>query len=328
MKIADTGSWKIAADKLEQYDSIVIFHHIRPDGDCLGSQFGLRELLRINYPEKKVYAVGQSNGLFSNFLDLDFDEVPSDDILKKSLGVVVDANQKDRIQNREILDKNLFAETLRIDHHPNEDDLDKVTIWMEENRIAAAEMIAELAYQKGWKFNEKAANCVFLGIVTDSGRFQFSDTSSRTHELAAYLYKNGLNAEKVYLGLAQTSIEDLKVQSTLMSSLKTKGQVAYIQVDYKTTIALGKKPNDMARPNLIGNIKGYPLWVSFNEEEDNRIRVEYRSNGPIVRNVAIKWGGGGHDRASGSMICSFDDVDKVIDDCNEEVLRWQKENNN
>ncbi|WP_029608407.1 DHH family phosphoesterase [Mycoplasma simbae] len=326
MKMQDTGTWKDAAAKLEQYDSIVIFHHIRPDGDCLGSQFGLRELLRINYPNKKVYAVGDSNGLFSNFLDLDFDEVPSDEILKQSLGVVVDANQKERIQNREILDKNLFAETLRIDHHPNEDDLDKCTVWLEENRIAAAEMIAELAFQKGWKFNEKAANCVFLGIVTDSGRFQFSDTSARTHELAGYLYKNNLNAEKVFLGLAQTSIEDLKVQSTLMSSLKTSGQVAYIQVDYATTLKLGKKPNDMARPNLIGNIKGYPIWVSFNEEENGNIRVEYRSNGPIVRNVALKWGGGGHDRASGCMIKTFDDVENVINDCNLEVERWQLEN--
>ncbi|MBU4690269.1 bifunctional oligoribonuclease/PAP phosphatase NrnA [Mycoplasma sp. ES3157-GEN-MYC] len=322
----NTGTWQDAAKKLEQYDSIVIFHHIRPDGDCLGSQFGLRELLRENYPNKKVYAIGNSSGLFSNFLDLDFDEIPSDEILKKSLGVVVDANQKERIFNREVLDKNLFAETLRIDHHPNEDDLDKVTVWLEENRIAAAEMIAELAFQMKWKITEKAANFVFLGIVTDSGRFQFSDTSARTHELVAHLYKNNLNAEKIFLGLAQTSLEDLKVQSTLMSSLKTKGQVAYIQVDYKTTANLGKKPNDMARPNMIGNIKGYPIWVSFNEEENGMIRCEYRSNGPIVRNVALKWGGGGHDRASGSMISTFDDVEKVIDDCNEEVLRWQKEN--
>ncbi|MCS4537016.1 MULTISPECIES: bifunctional oligoribonuclease/PAP phosphatase NrnA [unclassified Mycoplasma] len=326
MKMSDTGTWQIAAEKLEQYDSIVIFHHIRPDGDCLGSQFGLRELLRVNYPNKKVYAIGESNGLFSNFLNLDFDEIPSDEILAKSLGVVVDANQKERIYNREVLDKNLFAETLRIDHHPNEDDLDKVTVWLEENRIAAAEMIAELAYQKKWKITERAANFIFLGIVTDSGRFQFSDTSSRTHELAAFLYKNNLRAEKVFLGLAQTSLEDLKAQNTLMSSLKTVGQVAYIQVDYKTTIELGKTPNDMARPNMVGNIKGFPIWVSFNEEANGNIRVEFRSNGPIVRNVALKFGGGGHDRASGAIIKTFADVDKVIAECNAEVERWQREN--
>lgn len=325
MKMANTGSWELAAQKLEQYDSIVIFHHVRPDGDCLGSQFGLRELLRVNYPHKKVYAIGDNCGLFSNFLEFDFDEVPSDEVLKKSLGVVVDANQKDRIFMREVLDKNLFAETLRIDHHPNEDDLDKVSVWLEEQRIAAAEMIAELAFQKGWKITEKAANYVFLGIVTDSGRFQFSDTSARTHELASYLYKNNLNPEKVYLGLAQTSLEDLKAQSALMSSLKTNGQVAYIQIDYKSTIALGKQPNDMARPNMIGNIKGYPIWLSFNEEQSGKIRVEFRSNGPIVRNVALKWGGGGHDRASGCMISTFDDVEKIVADCNEEVIRWQKE---
>ncbi|MGV2393173.1 UNVERIFIED_CONTAM: hypothetical protein O8I53_09540 [Campylobacter lari] len=103
-----------------------MFHHIRPDGDCLGSQFGLRELIRDNYPNKKVYAIGDSNGAL-NFMTFDFDQIPSDEVLKTSLGVIVDANFKERIQNREILDKNLFPETLRIDHHPNDDDLTNCT---------------------------------------------------------------------------------------------------------------------------------------------------------------------------------------------------------
>ncbi|WP_430001978.1 DHH family phosphoesterase, partial [Mycoplasmopsis bovis] len=89
--------------------------------------------------------------------------IPSDLANNSSLGIIVDANFKERIYLRQYLDKNLFAETLRIDHHPNDDDLDKCTRWVESNRIAAAEHI-------------------FLGIVTDSGRFLYPDTSARTHQ--------------------------------------------------------------------------------------------------------------------------------------------------
>ncbi|KKB26776.1 DHH family protein phosphoesterase [Mycoplasmopsis meleagridis] len=319
------GSFQEITKKIEEYDSIIIFHHIRPDGDCLGSQFGLRELLRINYPNKKIYAVGDSKGAFKNFLNFDFDNVPNEEELKKSLGIIVDANYKERIEKREILDAELFKETLRIDHHPNEDDLSNCTRWIESSRIAAAEMIAELAYQNKWKFNQEAANFVFLGIVTDSGRFSYSDVNERTHELAAFLYKNGLDAEKIFSGLALTSFEDLQLQSILLANLKTSGKVAYTYIDLETSRKLNKKPNEVVRVNLIGNIKDYPLWVQFIEEEDGKIRTEYRSNGPIVRNVAIKWGGGGHERASGSMIDSFSQIDAVIKDCNEEVERYLNE---
>lgn len=317
------GSWKDAKKLIEKYDSIVIFHHVRPDGDCLGSQFGLKQLINDNYPTKKVYAIGNNFGTL-DFMNFEFDSIPTDDILKKSLGIIVDANFKERIQERQVLDKNLFAETLRIDHHPNDDDLDKCTRWIESSRIAAAEMIAELAYQSKWKVTKRAAEFVFLGIVTDSGRFQFSDVSARTHELVAFLYKNNLNAEKVFTGLATTSIEDIKVNNKIFANMKTKGKVAYSTLTYQETLELNKTPNEVCRVNVIGNLKGYPFWVLFNEEEDGKIRCEYRSNGPCVRNVAIKWGGGGHERASGSMTNSFNNVEEIIKDCNKEVERWEK----
>ncbi|VEU69238.1 Bifunctional oligoribonuclease and PAP phosphatase nrnA (plasmid) [Mycoplasmopsis canis] len=76
---------------------------------------GLKELIKLNFPDKKVYAIGDAKNTF-DFLDFTMDEVPSDDIIKKSLAVVVDANHKERIEKREVLDKNLFAQVIRIDH--------------------------------------------------------------------------------------------------------------------------------------------------------------------------------------------------------------------
>lgn len=319
------GKWQDAKKMLEKYDSIVIFHHVRPDGDCLGSQFGLKELLKDNYPEKKVYAIGDNNGVL-DFMNFKFDKVPSDSILKKSLGVIVDANFSERIFLNEVLHKNLFPETLRIDHHPNDDDLHKTTRWVESHRIAAAEMIIELAYQAKWKVSPRAAEFMFLGTVTDSGRFQYAGTSARTHELVAFLYKNGLDAQKVLKNLAETTLEDIKVNNKILENMKIDKKVVYSTITLKETKELGKRPDDVARVNVIANIKGYPMWILFNEEEDGKIRCEYRSNGPSARNVAVKWGGGGHLYASGSIINSFDDIKKVIKDCNDEIKRFEKEN--
>ncbi|WP_036452600.1 DHH family phosphoesterase [Mycoplasma buteonis] len=321
------GNLNLVTKELEKYDSIVIFHHIRPDGDCLGSQFGLKELLETNFPNKKVYAIGDAKGSFK-FLNLVMDEVPSDEVLANSLGVVVDANFKERIEYREVLDKNLFKQVIRIDHHPNDDDLgDSCIRWVDSSYSAADEMITEIAVANNWKITVRAANLLYLGINTDSGRFLFNNVRARTLYLASKLYEAGLEADFIHTNLSTITLEDIKFSSWLMSTLKTRDGVAYIQNDLATTKQLGKTPQTSIRVNSIGNIAGYPMWVQFTEEEDGRIRVEFRSNGPIVRNVAIKWGGGGHERASGAIIQSFDDVEKVIDDCASEVKRYQAEQN-
>ncbi|WP_027121372.1 DHH family phosphoesterase [Mycoplasma leonicaptivi] len=319
------GNLELVTKEIYKHNSIVIFHHIRPDGDCLGSQFGLAELIKTNFPDKKVYTIGDSKGIY-NFLDFKMDYIPSDEVLKNSLGVVVDANHKERIENREVLDKNLFKTVIRIDHHPNDDDLGDATIrWVDSSYSAADEMITEIAVINQWKITPKAAQYLYLGINTDSGRFLFNNVKARTLYLASKLYEAGLDADYVHRGLAQTTLEDIKFNSYLMSTLKTRNGVAYIQNDLKTTLSLGQTSQSSVRVNSIGNIKGYPIWVQFTEEENSKIRVEFRSNGPIVRNVALKWGGGGHERASGAIIDSFDLVEKVVDDCAFEVKRWQLE---
>lgn len=319
------GNEKIATELLEKYDSIVIFHHIRPDGDCLGSQFGLKELLQTNYPNKKIYAIGDTKGNFA-FLNLVHDEIPSDEILAKSLGVIVDANFKERIECREVLDKNIFAETLRIDHHPNEDDLDKNSKWVDSSYIAADEMIAQLAFVNNWKITKRAANLLYLGINTDSGRFLYDKTSARTFRLVAMLYDNGLESDFIHSNLSKTSLNEIQFNSWLVSTLKVNGQVAYIKNSLEETLSFNKTPQSSIRVNAIANIEGYPIWVQFTEEEDHKIRVELRSNGPLVNVVARKWNGGGHDRASGCILESFDQIDALIADCNFEVLRYQNEN--
>ncbi|UUD36868.1 Bifunctional oligoribonuclease and PAP phosphatase nrnA [Mycoplasmopsis californica] len=312
------GNYQIALEKIEKYDKIVIFHHQRPDGDCLGSQYGLREAIRINYPNKKVCAVGDDKGLFK-FLGGKHDEVPSMEFIKEALAIIVDANYKGWIEFAHLLKPDTFKETLRIDHHPNEDDLDNVTRWVDSSYIAGAEMVAELALRAKWKLTPKALNFIYLGIHTDSGALQFQNTSSRTMRIVAELMDKGCERNMIIKNLMITPKKDLRYNSFLQSSFKTYGKVAYIVITKKDLKKYDMDTLSGMRANIIGNIEGHPIWVTFLEEEKDQIRVEFRSNGPIVRNVAVKWGGGGHEHACGCMIKDFKFVEDIIKDCDLEA---------
>ncbi|GAA8717490.1 hypothetical protein oki361_25090 [Helicobacter pylori] len=107
--------------KIKKYKNIVIYHHIRPDGDCLGSQFGMKNLILENFKNKNVLTIGDSKGIYS-FLDFTMDEIENKP-MEDSLAIIVDANYKERLEKRIYLDNKIFTDVIRIDHHPNEDDL-------------------------------------------------------------------------------------------------------------------------------------------------------------------------------------------------------------
>ncbi|WGI36739.1 DHH family phosphoesterase [Mesomycoplasma lagogenitalium] len=319
------GSIKEVTEIIKNHDNIVIFHHIRPDGDCLGSQFGLKQLILDNFPNKTVKTVGDSKGILS-FLDFQFQNDLSDDFLKSALAIIVDANFKERIEKRELLDKNIFKSVIRIDHHPNEDDLNTDVKWVDSSYIAAAEQIAHLAVENKWTISAKAAEYIYTGIYTDSGRFLYSNTSSRTLFLASELWKTDMNIEKIHSNLTKNSENDLRFQAYILSNFKRLENVIYYSMDLETQKKFNKDSAAATRPNILANIDNYRIWLSFTQEEDKKWRVEFRSNGPVVRNVAVKWGGGGHERASGAIINDVNDIEKIAYDCQQEFENWNKHN--
>lgn len=78
--------------------------------------------------------------------------------------------------------------------------------------------------------------------------------------------------------------------------------------------------------NLLGNIEGYPIWCSFAEYEDGKVRMEIRSNGPEIQPVAVRVGGGGHAHASGAQLkgLDFDIINSVLDDLDHTLAEWRK----
>ncbi|MDC4183248.1 DHH family phosphoesterase [Mycoplasma bradburyae] len=316
------GNIEQAVKIIEKYEHIVIFHHIRPDGDCLGSQFGLKELIQTNYPDKTVKAVGDKKDSFP-FLEMNHDNISTEWFNdKKVLGIVVDANFKDRIESRQLLDDNLFDAVLRIDHHPNEDDLDAKAFFVDSSYIAAAEQVADIAYTAKWKVTPKAAGYLYLGIYTDSGRFLFKNTSARTYRLAGFLADAQADIFYINQNLTKVTLKDMKFQQYVYANYQTKDDVIYFVCSKEIQKELNRTSQECARVNMLANIENFRVWLFFIEEDDQKWRIEFRSNGPSVRTVAVKWGGGGHEMASGAIIEGKENIEKVVNDCSDQIKEF------
>ncbi len=309
--------------KIKKYKNIVIYHHIRPDGDCLGSQFGMKNLILENFKNKNVLTIGDSKGLY-NFLDFTMDEIENKP-MEDSLAIIVDANYKERLEKRIYLDNKIFTDVIRIDHHPNEDDLYASVRWVEPEAPAAAQQVTELAYELGWKINEKAATYLYLGIYTDSVKLTSNTTNARTLELVGHLWKCGAKKELIHNELAKRTLDDIKINAYIHQHMTIKNRVVSFYFDLETQKKLGINDPLLAnRPGLLASIDDNAFWVFFTQEKEDSIRCEFRSNGPCVRNVAVKWGGGGHHRASGAQIKDPKLIKEIIKDCEKEVLNTKE----
>ncbi|MBN4083375.1 bifunctional oligoribonuclease/PAP phosphatase NrnA [Mycoplasma sp. CSL10137] len=316
------GNSQVAIDAIKKYKNIVIFHHIRPDGDCLGSQHGLAELIKTNFPDKNVYTIGNNYGIFE-FMDYKFTPIDQIDF-NDSLSIVVDASSGDRIECSELLYEKKTTARLRIDHHPNDADIEYEYQWIDEHYVAAAEMIAKIAYDGNWEVTQKASAHIYLGINTDSGRFLYPDTSQRTYELVSFLMKNGFHPKEILRELSKRSLLDIKISGRILSEFKQEGRVLYYVIEEDFLKEFNIDSFKAAQyVNDLANIDNNSCWALFVQLEDGKVRGRLRSNGPLVNKIAKQYNGGGHDNAAGLTLESFEQIPEVISKLNDLILEWE-----
>ncbi|MDQ0513803.1 phosphoesterase RecJ-like protein [Mycoplasmoides fastidiosum] len=290
---------------ISEADNIFIFHHIRPDGDCLGSQFGLKELIKINFPTKNVFCLGDSKNIFSfmNFEMDDFNQISKDQINHNSLAIVVDASSANRIEAADILVNENFTKRLRIDHHPNNHDVDYDYFYVDSKYVACCEQILDLVKQYNWKINRTAANFLYLGINTDSGRFNYEKVGVLTFDLMTWLFEN-VEFDYFWINnqLKQRSLKELQFAAHVLSNFQKKNQVCWYTVTEAILQKYDLTENEGSNVNLIANIDDSLVWLFFIETSENRYRCRLRSNGIKVNEIARFFGGGGHDFAAGTII--------------------------
>lgn len=286
---------------IETHDIITIFGHTGPDGDCYGSQIALRELIRDNFPNKKAYAVG--SGLPSFFERI----APMDEVdeatIASSLAVLVDVSCLRRVEDPRVYAAQAF---LKFDHHlPSPlEEFDGVAI-VDSQRIAACEILAELALSAKWKISPVAADAMWLGMCTDSGRFLYQGTTPRTIYLQNFLRRKGARVRSLMKIAYYESPEVKRVKQIISKCAKLDETIAYAILPLGAAEKCGISAQKAVRlVNVIGRkYECANAYVLFAYVTERQIDVELRSNkGYPVHGVAKAFGGGGHRFASGCTI--------------------------
>ncbi len=305
-------------ETIENYDSIVIFGHARPDGDCYGTQIGLREIIKANYPDKKVYAVGSGLPQFFPFLG-HMDSIGLD-IIERSLAILVDTSRNDRLEDQ----RYKYADgMMKIDHHIIGEKFNDVCA-IDEEADSVCSMIVRMVLEQDLYLPSTAASALMLGILTDTGRFQFGNDFPTMFDNAAFLTRNGADIKKILSILNETDEKTIAFKGFIYTRYeKTEAGVVYLILDQETLNELGitfAQANEMV--NTLGNIKGYPVWAFFVEDSDHSAHVELRSNRYAVEPIASRHGGGGHVLAAGCTIPVFDlnIINEILDECDSLII--------
>ena len=312
-------------EKIKQYNRIIIFRHKRPDGDAVGSTKGLREILRLTYPEKEIYLCNCDYSDYVSFLGDEDGEI-ADELYADALGIVIDTGNTSRISNPKYT---LCKELIKIDHHiPVESYGDYQ--WVEEHRSSACEMIAHFynTFKDELKINKEAATYIYTGMVTDSGRFRFRSVSGDTMRLAGVMLDVGIDVDNLYANLYMKDFHTLKFQSYVYKKMKiTENGVAYIYVDRAMQKKFGLSFEEAcASVSYMDSIKNSLIWLAFIEDKDSNIRVRLRSRFVTVNPIAEKYHGGGHDCASGASVSSRKEMKALIADADARLGEYKANN--
>ena len=312
-------------DKIKQYDKIMIFRHYRPDGDAVGSTKGLAAILRLTYPEKKIYL---QNADFSNYLAFlgKEDDLLPDEEYADALGIVLDTATHDRISNKKY---SLCKEIIKIDHHIPVESYGSCE-WVEEHRSSTCEMVAAFydAFKDELKIDKEAALYIYTGMVTDSGRFRFREVSGETMRLAGLILDQGIDVDTLYANLYMEEFSAMKFEAYVQRKMKmSENGVVYVYVNK----AMKKKfhlSNEQASNvvSYMDKIKNSLIWLAFIENDDGTIRVRLRSRFVTVSELAERYHGGGHACASGATVYSKKEMKKLLQEA-DALLKNYKENN-
>lgn len=324
MKILTKQAQEIL-DAILKYDRIVVFRHTSPDYDALGSQFGMVNWLKHNFPEKEILAPGFA------FIDLAPDLYPKNDEIsvekykeKPFLALVLDTATSKRVSDENY---KLADMVIKIDHHPNIEKYGDINL-VREGAGAASELITYLLQTKPfkkYKMNKEAAKFFFSGIVGDTGRFQFSSTSSNTMKMATELLKYGFNPfDDVYTPMYMKGIEDFERSKAVMNNYYiSEHGVAYYILSKELLKELNMDSDEAkAYLGVFSFHEGINVWVCLAEDErENNYRGSVRSRKVIINKVCAKYGGGGHDVASGCRPQNKEDIENLIKDLDKEVVK-------
>ena len=312
-------------DKIKEYDRIMLFRHVRNDGDCVGATKGLKTIIKETWPNKEVYLIDADTAEYLAFMGPEDEEV-ADEVYESALGIVLDTASEARISNKKY---KLCKELIKIDHHIPLETYGDIA-WVEEHRSSCCEMIVAFyqAFADELKLSSEAATYLYTGMVTDSGRFKYDGVSGDTMRCAGTLLDVGVDTDTLFARLYLEAFEYLKFKAEIYRRMQiTPNGIAYIYIDkamqqeFNLTLEQAS-----ACVGTLDSIRGCICWMVFieNGDAEGSIRVRLRSRFVHINTIAEKYRGGGHACASGATVYSEDEIQALLRDADAHVKEYKE----
>ncbi len=299
---------------VKEHNRIIIHRHSSPDGDAMGSQIGLKNILKDNFPQKEVYAVGDDAKRYSFMDGAVMDELP-DDMWQGALAIILDCGASHLISDERY---KTAEKTARMDHHIFAEKIADYEV-VDTSYESCCGLVTEFALESGLALSPASAKALFTGMVTDSGRFRYDSTTSNTFRLASELMKQEFDTGDIYSQLYADEYANVKLRAQFILKIQfTPYNVAYIYTTKEELQSYNVDTFTISRGmvNTMSDIKGVDIWVNFTEVADDKVLVEIRSSKYTVQPVAVKYGGGGHAKACGASVKDRAEAMELLEDLN------------
>ena len=296
---------------IQKYDTIIIHRHSNPDGDALGSQIGLKHIIKDSFPNKTVYVVGDASRRYGFMEDSVMDEI-ADEVYSGALAIILDTSAKALICD----DRYTLAKaTARIDHHLFCEEIAQVEV-TDSSYESCCGLVTALAMEAGLTVSPLAAKSLYTGMITDSGRFRYDSTSAQTFRTAAFLMEREFSTADIYRNLYADDFSFIQLRARFVLKIQlTDKPVAYIYTTREEAESYGVDNFTISRGmvNVMGEIRGVDIWVNFTETDEG-VLCELRSSKYNINPIAKKYGGGGHAKASGATVKDRDEAMSMLQD--------------
>ena len=296
---------------IEENDPIILHRHWNPDGDALGSQIGFKHLILENFPGKTVYTVGDAAGRYGFMAGSGMDLVP-DEAFENALCVILDTAARGLISDERYASARFTA---RLDHHLFVEKIAQAEV-IDSSYESCCGLVTQMAVECGWRINAAAAQALYTGMVTDSGRFRYDSTSARTFQLAAKLMEQPIDTNELYRNLYANDLDQVKQRARFIQKIQlTPHRVAYIYTSRQDLTGPDADSALISRGmvGVMSDIRGVDVWVNFTES-DKGVLCELRSSRYNINPIAVKYGGGGHAKASGATVKTREEAMQMLSD--------------
>ncbi len=301
---------KKAAKLLKENDNIIILSHQNPDGDTLGSGFAL--FYALKKMGKKVRHECE-NEVPKKFLFLS-DGIKNDSF---SDGFTVTVDVADiKLLGDGLKEKYEGKIDLAIDHHISHREFSPLLLL--EDRAAACEIVFSVIKELGVPIDKRIADCLYVGIATDTGCFRYTNTTAHTHLCASELIELGADNGEINRLMFETKTRTYaKLEKLALSSLEMyfDDKCALMCVTAEMFRLSGSDETECDGISALPRqIEGVLVGVTVREKAENEYKISVRTNEPIdACEICAKLGGGGHARASGCTVNgTLDEVKRII----------------